>query len=150
MRAGDASWSFRDLDELSNAFARHLSGRGVGAGDRVAVMMANRVEFITTVYAVSKLGAASVLLSPAWKSTEVGHALELTGPVHAVADAEAAALLAGTLGAGERDGPRRHGEGPLRARPRPAGFGCRRRDRRGHPGLQLGHHRAPQGRAPHA
>ncbi len=100
VRAGEAGWSFRDLDELSNAFARHLSGRGVGPGDRVAVMMANRVEFITTVYAVSKLGAASVLLSPAWKSTEVGHALELTGPVHAVADAEAAVLLAGVLGAG--------------------------------------------------
>jgi len=57
------------------------------------------VEFVTTVYAVSKLGAASVLLSPAWKSTEVGHALELTGPVHAVADGEAAALLAAMLGA---------------------------------------------------
>jgi len=99
VRAGDATWSFRDLDELSNAFARHLSGRGVGPGDRVAVMMANRVEFVTTVYAVSKLGAASVLLSPAWKSTEVGHALELTGPVHAVADGEAAALLAAMLGA---------------------------------------------------
>jgi long-chain acyl-CoA synthetase len=98
--AGDASWSFRDLDELSNAFARQLSREGVGAGDRVAVMMANRVEFITTVYAVSKLGAASVLLSPAWKSTEVEHALELTGPVHAVADADAAALLVATLGAG--------------------------------------------------
>ena len=101
VRAGDASWSFRELDELSNAFARHLSGEGVGAGDRVAVMMANRVEFITTVYAISKLGAASVLLSPAWKSTEVGHALELTGPVHAVADSGAAALLAEILGAGD-------------------------------------------------
>ena len=100
VRAGEAGWSFCDLDELSSAFARHLSGRGVGAGDRVAVMTANRVEFITTVYAVSKLGAASVLVSPAWKSTEVGHALELTGPVHAVADAESAALLAGLLGAG--------------------------------------------------
>ncbi len=99
VRAGDASWSYRELDELSNAFARHLSGRGVGAGDRVAVMTANRVEFITTVYAVSKLGAAAVLLSPAWKSTEVGHSLDLTGPVHGVADAESAPLLAGTLGA---------------------------------------------------
>ncbi len=97
--AGDASWSFRELDELSNAFAGHLSGQGVGPGDRVAVMMANRVEFITTVYAISKLGAAAVLLSPAWKSTEVGHALELTGPVHAVGDADAAPLLAAALGA---------------------------------------------------
>ena len=98
VRAGDACWSFRDLDGLSNAFARHLSTRGIRAGDRVAVMTANRVEFITTVYAVSKLGAAAVLLSPAWKSTEVGHALDLTGPVHGVADAESAPLLAETIG----------------------------------------------------
>jgi acyl-CoA synthetase (AMP-forming)/AMP-acid ligase II len=100
VRAGDASWTYRELDELSTSFARGLATRGVGAGDRVAVMMANRVEFITTVYAVSRLGAAAVLLSPAWKSTEVDHALELTGPVHAVADAEAAPLLAETFGAG--------------------------------------------------
>ncbi len=26
------------------------------------------------VYAISKLGAAAVLLSPAWKAVEVGHA----------------------------------------------------------------------------
>ena len=72
--------------------------RGVGAGDRVAVMMANRVEFIVAVYATSKLGAAAVLLSPAWKSVEVGHALDLTGPVHAVADGDASALLVDRLG----------------------------------------------------
>ena len=120
VRAGDASWSFRDLDELSNAFARHLSGPGVGAGDRVAVMMANRVEFITTVYAISKLGAASVLLSPAWKSTEVGHALELTGPVHAVADADAAALLAEILGAVSVTDLDDAARDPFALQPRPA------------------------------
>ena len=100
VRAGDAGWSFRDLDELSNAFARHLSGQGVGAGDRVAVMMANRVEFITTVYAVSKLGAASVLLSPAWKATEVEHALRADRSGARGGRRGGAALLAGTLGAG--------------------------------------------------
>jgi len=98
VRAGDEQWSFRELDELSNAFARYLSGRGVGAGDRVAVMMANRVEFVVAVHAISKLGAAAVLISPAWKALEVGHAVDLTGPVHAVADAEAAAILGACLG----------------------------------------------------
>ena len=67
LRSGDERWSFRDLDGLSNAFARHLAARGVGRGDRVALMMANRMEFIVAVHAVSKLGAAAVLLSPAWK-----------------------------------------------------------------------------------
>ncbi len=97
VRAADESWSFRDLDELSNAFARHLAAAGVSARQRVAVMTTNRVEFVIAVYAISKLGAAAVLLSPAWKGVEVGHALELTGPVHAVADGPAVALLAERL-----------------------------------------------------
>jgi long-chain acyl-CoA synthetase len=92
--AGDERWSFRQLDERSNSFARHLRTQGVSTGDRVAVMTANRVEFIVAVHAISRLGAATVLLSPAWKAAEVQHALTLTGPVHAVADGDAVALLA--------------------------------------------------------
>lgn len=84
--AGDRHWSFRDLDGQSNAFARHLASRGVGHGDRVAVMTSNRPEFLSVVFGASKLGAAAVLLSPAWRSREVAHALELTGPVHAVVE----------------------------------------------------------------
>ena len=60
----------------------------------MAIMTANRVEFIVAVHAISQLGAATVLLSPAWKAAEVQHALRLTGPVHAVADGDAADLLA--------------------------------------------------------
>jgi len=97
VRAGDRSWTYAELDAWSAAFAGHLAARGVGSGDRVALMMANRVEFLVAVEAVSKLGAASVMISPAWKKAEVGHALALTGPVHAVADADAAALMAQVL-----------------------------------------------------
>ena len=92
LRSGEEDWSFKKLEGLSNAFARHLAARGVGVGDRVAVMMANRAEFVVAFTAISKLGAASVLLSPAWKFAEVQHALELTKPVHAVSDGDAAAL----------------------------------------------------------
>jgi long-chain acyl-CoA synthetase len=44
------------------------------------------------------VGAAAVLLSPAWKLAEVRHALELTAPVYAVADGDASTLLAECLG----------------------------------------------------
>ena len=93
IRSGDESWTFRDLDGLSNAFAHHLGSRGVTAGHRVALMMANRVEFVIAVNSIAKLGAAAVLLSPAWKAPEVHHAIGLTTPVHAVGDADSAALL---------------------------------------------------------
>jgi len=98
VRMGDERWSFAELDGLSNAFGRHLSELGVSAGDRVALMVTNRVEFVLAVNAISKLGAASVLLSPAWKAREVDHAVTLTGARHAVADDAGAALLGERLG----------------------------------------------------
>ncbi len=96
--ADDQRWSFRALDDASTAFGRHLAALGVRPGDRVATMTANRPEFVVAIYGISKIGAAAVLLSPAWKQAEVRHALGLTAPVHAVADGPATALLARCLG----------------------------------------------------
>jgi acyl-CoA synthetase (AMP-forming)/AMP-acid ligase II len=96
--AGDDGWTFQNLESGANAFARHLASRGVTAHGRVAVMTTNRPEFVVAVEAISKLGAAAVLLNPAWKALEVDHALRLTSPRHAVADGPAAALLAEQLG----------------------------------------------------
>jgi acyl-CoA synthetase (AMP-forming)/AMP-acid ligase II len=103
IRAGEDMWSFQGLDGLSNAFARHLAVSGVNARDRVVVMTTSRVEFVVAVHAVSKLGASAVLLSPAWKALEVGHALALTEPVHAVADGPAVAVLSDRLRGGVTD-----------------------------------------------
>jgi acyl-CoA synthetase (AMP-forming)/AMP-acid ligase II len=99
LRSDDDAWTFAALDGLSSAFARHLGSHGVRARQRVAVMSTNRFEFVVAVNAISKLGAAAVLLSPAWKATEVDHALALTAPTHAVADGLAVELLASRLGA---------------------------------------------------
>lgn len=98
VRSGDERWTFADLDRMAAALAHHRRDRGVGAGDRVALMTSNRAEFVAAVHAASKLGAAAVLLSPAWKAVEVDHALGLTAPRHAVADGPAVALLAERLG----------------------------------------------------
>ena len=97
--AGEDTWTFGDLDRAGNAFAHHLAAHGVGAGDRVAIMTSNRPEFVVAVHAVSKLGAAAVLLSPAWKALEVEHAVGLTSPRYGVADRPAAHVLSECLGA---------------------------------------------------
>jgi acyl-CoA synthetase (AMP-forming)/AMP-acid ligase II len=98
VRAGDEQWTFAELDAISNAFAHHLAAMGVGRGDRVAMMLSNRPEFVTAVHGISKLGAAAVSISPAWKAMEVDHALALTSPVYAIADGDGAGLLAQRLG----------------------------------------------------
>ncbi|TDV49818.1 class I adenylate-forming enzyme family protein [Actinophytocola oryzae] len=82
------------LDALAGGLAATLARRGVRAGQRVALMSSNRPEFVVAVRAIWRLGAAVVVLSPAWRTAEVDHALAVTGPAHAVGDHEvlAAAL----------------------------------------------------------
>src|SRR5271154_3900441 len=97
--AGDDRWTYGELDRAANALAQHLAQQGVGRGDRVAVMTSNRPEFVITVHAASKLGAAAVMLNSSWKAFEVGTAVALTAPRYGVADGAGVALLAQQLGA---------------------------------------------------
>lgn len=79
-------YTLSQLDALSAGMAATLKSRGVRAGDRVALMSSNRPEFVIALRAVWQLGAAAVLLSPAWRRAEIEHALALTRPAHAVGD----------------------------------------------------------------
>ena len=73
--AGDDVWTYAELQSASNAAARHLALRGVGPGDRLALMTSNRPEFVVVVHAASMLGAVPVLLNASWKALEVETAL---------------------------------------------------------------------------
>ena len=79
-------YTLPQLDALANGMATVLEHRGVRSGDRVALMSSNRPEFVIALWAIWRLGAAAVLLSPAWKRTEVSNAVALTAPSHAVGD----------------------------------------------------------------
>jgi long-chain acyl-CoA synthetase len=82
----DREFTRTQLDALASGMATTLEHRGVRAGERVALMSSNRPEFVIALYAIWRLGASAVLLSPAWKRAEVQHALALTTPAHAVGD----------------------------------------------------------------
>jgi long-chain acyl-CoA synthetase len=82
----EREYTLSQLDALASAKATTLEHRGVRQGDRVALMSSNRPEFIVALWAIWRLGASAVLLSPAWKRTEVENALALTAPSHAVGD----------------------------------------------------------------
>jgi long-chain acyl-CoA synthetase len=79
-------YSLPQLDALANGMATVLEHRGVRSGERVALMSSNRPEFVIALRAIWRLGASAILLSPAWKRTEVEQALALTTPSHAVGD----------------------------------------------------------------
>ncbi|MEU6644432.1 AMP-binding protein [Saccharomonospora sp. NPDC046836] len=82
----DQEYSRAQLDTLANGLAAALADQGLRAGDRVALMSSNRPEFVVAVLAIWRLGAAVVLLSPAWRRGEVEHALSITEPALAVGD----------------------------------------------------------------
>jgi long-chain acyl-CoA synthetase len=103
----DQHYSLAQLNALVDGLAASLRGRGMTAGDRVALMSSNRPEFVVALHAIWRLAAAVVLISPAWKRDEVEHALALTNPSHAVGDHPVLAELMPML---HLDEPLRPGE----------------------------------------
>jgi long-chain acyl-CoA synthetase len=88
LRFDDECYTYRELDGLSNAMANELAARGVGPGTRVALMCSNRPEFVLAVFGTLKLGASIVMISPAWKETEIAHAIGLTAPALVLCDGD--------------------------------------------------------------
>ncbi|MGH7324455.1 MAG: class I adenylate-forming enzyme family protein [Candidatus Rokuibacteriota bacterium] len=78
------SLTFRELEGLVNAFAHGLRGLGIGRGDRVALFMTNRPEYIVSFFALARLGAVPSPMNPSYQEREVGYQL---------ADAQAVAVI---------------------------------------------------------
>ncbi len=67
--------SFADLARRSAAIAGGLAARGVGPGDRIGVMLGNTAAFPLVWFALARLGAAMVPLSPQYRSADLEHLL---------------------------------------------------------------------------
>src|SRR5947209_18291583 len=76
---GDSVLTFADLDRRSTRLAHALIGRGVGANDRVAVMVPNSLEFFETQAAAAKVGAAVVPVNWHLKAEELTWILSDSG-----------------------------------------------------------------------
>src|SRR5919109_541749 len=67
--------SYRELDGLTNSFANALANLGVKKGDRVALYMTNRPEYIISLYGIARLGAVFTPMNPTYKEGEIAHQL---------------------------------------------------------------------------
>lgn len=59
----DERFDYRDLETLTNRYANGFAGLGVGKGDRVAVMMRNRPEYLWVLWGLGKIGAIPVTIN---------------------------------------------------------------------------------------
>ncbi|BBF99174.1 MULTISPECIES: class I adenylate-forming enzyme family protein [Pseudonocardia] len=70
----------------ADATAGLLAGLGIGAGDRVHLMTANRPEFLDVWFACARLGAVVVPVNPLSTTAEVTHQLDDSGAALSVVD----------------------------------------------------------------
>lgn len=54
------SVTFRELDARCNAVARGLAARGLGPGDRLAILALNRIEYVETLFGALRAGCVAV------------------------------------------------------------------------------------------
>lgn len=79
VEAGDRSLTYHELDRRANAFARGLVERGVGVGDRVALVMSNRLEYVIADLAIIKAGGAKLPLNDMLTADEFEYMLADSG-----------------------------------------------------------------------
>ncbi|MEU7134884.1 SDR family NAD(P)-dependent oxidoreductase [Streptomyces sp. NPDC046261] len=79
--------TYAELEERTGRLAGHLAGLGVRRGDRVALVVGNRVEMVESCLAVLRAGAVGVPLDPGASAAELAYFLDDSGAVAVVVDA---------------------------------------------------------------
>jgi len=77
--ASGRRWTWAELDRDVDALAVGLIRAGIGKGDRVGIWSPNCAEWTITQYACAKIGAVLVNINPAYRTHELGYALNQSG-----------------------------------------------------------------------
>ncbi|NYT35469.1 AMP-binding protein [Allopusillimonas soli] len=73
---GNHRITYREFDRLCRGTAAWLAEQGIGEGDRVAVWLVNRIEWLAMYFALSHLGAVLVTVNTRYRAHELAHILE--------------------------------------------------------------------------
>jgi len=87
--------TFGEIEARGDRMAHALAARGLRAGDRLAVQLANRLEFLDLFLACLKLGAVFVPVNVLYREREVGHIVGDADPVAVVTTPDHAGLVPG-------------------------------------------------------
>jgi long-chain acyl-CoA synthetase len=91
--AGERRIAYRKLDRLVDAMAGNLAARGIGAGQRVALLLGNCPEFLVALLATSRLGAVVMPIGTRQKGPELDYLLNDSGATALIFDSEFAENL---------------------------------------------------------
>ncbi|MDP1691130.1 MAG: AMP-binding protein [Burkholderiaceae bacterium] len=72
---GERRLSYAEFDRLCAGTAAWLQGQGIGPGDRVAVWLVNRIEWLALLFALARLGATMMSVNTRFRTAELEHVL---------------------------------------------------------------------------
>jgi crotonobetaine/carnitine-CoA ligase len=94
---GDRGYTPREMLERAALLGGLLRTSGVAAGDRVAIMLSNRIEFLDAFFAAAHLGALSVPLNTSLKGPILEHMLRNSSPRVIVTEAQYLGVIAAAV-----------------------------------------------------
>ena len=78
-RPSGRRWTYRQLDDEVDTFARGLIARGLAKGNRVGIWSPNSAEWVIVQYATAKVGVVLVNVNPAYRAHELTFVLNQSG-----------------------------------------------------------------------
>src|SRR5271165_261122 len=100
VRCGERFATYPELFGHALRATRGLSELGVGAGDRVALLLRNSIEFLEASIATVPLGASAVPINWHWRGDEIAHVLSDSGSKVLIAHADLWPAIEGSLPGG--------------------------------------------------
>lgn len=95
------SLTFGECDGLANRLANGLRARGVGSGDRVAVLCPNSVESLIAWFGSAKIGAVYVPINIHYRGPLLSHVLKTSSPAVVIAAESLAGFVRAAMPATE-------------------------------------------------
>jgi fatty-acyl-CoA synthase len=100
IRFDGATLTYGEIDALANRFAGWALGQGLKPGDRVAVFLPNRADYLPLWWGLTKVGVVAALINNQLVGVALGHCLDVSEAGHAIVDdatADAFAAVAAGL-----------------------------------------------------
>lgn len=84
----DEVWTYRDMDQRANRYARWACDLGLGPGDVVCLFMENQPDYLCVWFGLAKVGVATALINNQLTGRGLAHCVTETAARHVIVDAD--------------------------------------------------------------